>query len=64
MWCRRDWGRLVRLLCLVLENWWGPDVVLQGNLDPGYLLGTPEALDAATDRLSLLLGMGSVTSLT
>ena len=36
----------------------GPDVVLQGNLDPGYLLGTPDALDEATDRLLADSGNG------
>ena len=29
----------------------GPDVTLQGNLDPGYLLGPVALLDEATDRL-------------
>ena len=28
----------------------GPNITLQGNLDPGYLLGPVDLLDAATDR--------------
>ena len=36
----------------------GPNVTLQGNLDPGYLLGPVDLLDEATDRLLAETGNG------
>lgn len=36
----------------------GPKVTLQGNLDPGYLLGPVQLLDEATDRLLAETGDG------
>lgn len=36
----------------------GPNITLQGNLDPGYLLGPTDLLDEATDRLLKETGDG------